>query len=82
MQSGGETSLDSATIIFRIHDDFRVLYSSALFDPGGLIGLRAVVTDGAAVVHRNYPQIQVRTARKKNASRWSLCLGSQFKWNL
>lgn len=37
VQSGGEISLDSATIIMRVEDDFRILYSSEIFRPGGLI---------------------------------------------
>ncbi len=37
VQSGGEVSLDSATINMRFYDDFRVFYSNALFAPGGLI---------------------------------------------
>jgi hypothetical protein len=35
VQSGGEVSLDSATITMRIRDDFRVFYSNGLFEPGG-----------------------------------------------
>ena len=37
VQSGGEISLDSATIIMRIRDTFRVNFSSALFQSGGPI---------------------------------------------
>jgi len=37
VQSGGEVSLDSATIILKVESDFRILYSSALFAPGGLV---------------------------------------------
>ena len=37
VQSGGEISLDSSTIIMTFEDDFRVLYSSGLFGPGGLV---------------------------------------------
>ena len=37
VQSGGEISLDSATIIMRIRNSFRVKYSNALFQPGGLV---------------------------------------------
>jgi len=37
VQSGGEVSLDSATIIFRINDEFRVLYSGEVFRPGGMV---------------------------------------------
>lgn len=37
VQSGGEISLDSATINLYVQDDFRVLYSNSLFGPGGLI---------------------------------------------
>ncbi|MGE3166179.1 MAG: hypothetical protein AB7O52_14830 [Planctomycetota bacterium] len=37
VQSGGEVSLDSATIVLSISDDFRVLYSREVFQPGGLI---------------------------------------------
>jgi hypothetical protein len=37
VQSGGEISLDSATIVLRIRDNFRVLYSNQLFAEGGLI---------------------------------------------
>jgi hypothetical protein len=37
VQSGGEVSLDSATIIMRVHNPFRVLYSRSMFEPGGLV---------------------------------------------
>lgn len=37
VMSGGEISLDSATIEMRIQDDFRINYSSALFQPGSWI---------------------------------------------
>ncbi len=37
VQSGGETSLDSATITLQVQRPFRVLYSNALFQPGGLV---------------------------------------------
>ncbi len=37
VQSGGETSLDSATIILKVKDTFKILYSRGLFEPGGLI---------------------------------------------
>ena len=37
VQSGGEISLDSATIIQKIRGPFQVLYSSALFNPGGIV---------------------------------------------
>ncbi|MBI4603356.1 MAG: hypothetical protein HY721_15500 [Planctomycetes bacterium] len=37
VQSGGETSLDSATIIMKIRNSLSVFYSNALFRPGGLI---------------------------------------------
>ncbi len=37
VQSGGEVSLDSATIIMTIDGPFRVTYSSALFNAGGLL---------------------------------------------
>lgn len=37
VQSGGEISLDSATIILKIKDAFRVLYANSLFQPGGLV---------------------------------------------
>lgn len=37
VQSGGEISLDSATIIMRIRDNFRLLYSNQLFQPGGMV---------------------------------------------
>jgi hypothetical protein len=37
VQSGGEISLDSATIIMNIKNNFRVLYSNSLFQPGGLV---------------------------------------------
>lgn len=37
VQSGGEVSLDSATIILQIENTFRVLFSHALFEPGGLV---------------------------------------------
>lgn len=37
VQSGGEPSLDSATIILTINGGCRVLYSNALFAPGGAI---------------------------------------------
>jgi len=37
VQSGGEISLDSATIIMNIQNNFRVLYSNSLFQPGGLV---------------------------------------------
>ncbi len=37
VQSGGEISLDSATIILTVEDNFRVLYSNELFRPGGMI---------------------------------------------
>lgn len=36
VQSGGEISLDSATIILKIRDNFRVLFSNSLFQPGGM----------------------------------------------
>jgi hypothetical protein len=36
VQSGGEISLDSATIIMTLRDDFRVLFSNSLFQPGGI----------------------------------------------
>ncbi len=37
VMSGGEVSLDSATIIMKIEDDFSLLYSNALFQPGTFI---------------------------------------------
>ncbi len=37
VQSGGEISLDSATIIMKLRDQFRVLYSNSLFTSGGII---------------------------------------------
>lgn len=37
VQSGGEVSLDSATIIMKINGPMKVLYSNALFRSGGLI---------------------------------------------
>ncbi len=37
VQSGGEISLDSATIILKINEDFRVLFSNSLFQPGGMV---------------------------------------------
>ncbi|MEM7232654.1 MAG: hypothetical protein AAF517_10790 [Planctomycetota bacterium] len=37
VQSGGEVSLDSATITMRVDDKFRVLYSNTLFQAGGPI---------------------------------------------
>ncbi len=37
VQSGGETSLDSATIILTIRDNFRLLYSRDLFTEGGMV---------------------------------------------
>lgn len=37
VQSGGEVSLDSATISLHVHDDLRVYYSNSVFAPGGLI---------------------------------------------
>ena len=37
VQSGGEISLDSATIIMRVRNPFRVLYSNSMFQPGGLV---------------------------------------------
>ena len=37
VQSGGEISLDSATIILRVEDHFRVLFSRDLFERGGPI---------------------------------------------
>jgi hypothetical protein len=37
VMSGGEVSLDSATIELRIQDDLRLLYSNALFQPGSFI---------------------------------------------
>ncbi len=37
VQSGGEISLDSATISLNVQNRFRVLYSNALFQPGGLV---------------------------------------------
>ncbi|MCH2373226.1 MAG: hypothetical protein MK538_03520 [Planctomycetes bacterium] len=37
VQSGGEISLDSATIIMKIRNSMRVLYSNGLFQPGGMI---------------------------------------------
>lgn len=37
VQSGGEVSLDSATIVLNISDDFRVYYCREVFQPGGLI---------------------------------------------
>ncbi len=36
VQSGGEISLDSATIILRVRDDFRVLFSNDIFQEGGI----------------------------------------------
>ena len=36
VQSGGEISLDSATIIMKIRSNFRVLFSNSLFQPGGM----------------------------------------------
>jgi len=35
VQSGGETSLDSATITLKVWKPFRIYYSNALFRPGG-----------------------------------------------
>ena len=37
VQSGGEISLDSATIILRARDDLRVLFSQSLFTSGGIV---------------------------------------------
>ncbi|MBN1443153.1 MAG: hypothetical protein JXA90_10610 [Planctomycetes bacterium] len=37
VQSGGEVSLDSATVTIIVNDDMRLLYSSGVFEPGGLI---------------------------------------------
>jgi len=37
VQSGGEVSLDSASIIMKLSNNFRVLYSNSLFQPGGLV---------------------------------------------
>lgn len=37
VQSGGEVSLDSATIILKIQDEFNLLYSNSLFQPGGIV---------------------------------------------
>jgi len=37
VQSGGEVSLDSATVTLQVEDDFRVLYSSGIFEETGLI---------------------------------------------
>jgi hypothetical protein len=36
VQSGSEVSLDSATATLVVQDDLRVLYSNAIFQPGGL----------------------------------------------
>jgi hypothetical protein len=37
VQSGGEPSLDTAMVIMTVADDFRLLYSSGVFSPGGLV---------------------------------------------
>lgn len=37
VQSGGEVSLDSATIILKIRDTFNLLYSNSIFQPGGMV---------------------------------------------
>ena len=37
VQSGSETSLDSASIILRVKSPLRVLYSNSLFRAGGAI---------------------------------------------
>lgn len=37
VQSGGEISLDSATIILKVRDKMRILYSRSLFEPGGMV---------------------------------------------
>lgn len=37
VQSGGEVSLESATISLHVRDDLRIYYSSAVFAPGGLV---------------------------------------------
>ena len=37
VMSGGEMSLDSATIILKARDDMRLLYSSSIFQPGSFI---------------------------------------------
>ena len=37
VQSGGEISLDSATISIVVNNPFRILYSNALFQPGGMV---------------------------------------------
>ena len=45
VQSGGEVSLDSATVTLQVEDDFRVLYSSEVFAEQGLINpLMPIVT--------------------------------------
>ena len=44
VQSGGEVSLDSATIIYRINDDFKVHYSSSLFEEAVLRAILLCIT--------------------------------------
>jgi hypothetical protein len=53
VQSGGEISLDTATIIMRVRDDFKVLYSNGLFAPGGPINQFLPFVNKEVVGYRN-----------------------------
>ena len=57
VMSGGEESLDTATIILRVRDDLDIMYSSEMFQPGGLIYDFLPLIDrtvvGAREIHAN-----------------------------
>ena len=53
VQSGGEISLDSATIIMKVRDDLQVLYSNGLFAQGGPINQFLPFVNKEVVGYRN-----------------------------